>query len=131
MRAVDTNILVRFLTADDAAQYRRARKVMEAGEVFVPKTVLLETEWVLRHAYDLAPADILSAFMALANAAEVELEDADAVARALALFQAGMDFADALHIASKGSATGFVTFDKRLLMSARKAGVKNVVQPDK
>ena len=51
MRAVDTNVLVRFLTRDDQQQAARARKVMEQG-VFIPKTVLLETEWVLRYTYE-------------------------------------------------------------------------------
>ena len=131
MRAVDTNVVVRFLTADDPAQFRRARKVMEAGAVFVPKTVLLETEWVLRRAYDLADADILRAFEALAGAAEVDLEDAGAVQRALSWFREGMDFADALHIASRGTAREFLTFDKRLTAAARKARIKGVVQPAK
>ncbi len=66
MRAVDTNVLVRFFVADDPGQFRRARKVMEAGAVFIPKTVLLETEWVLRHAYGFTAADILRAFGASA-----------------------------------------------------------------
>ena len=51
MRAVDTNILVRFLTADDPKQARTARRVMEAGDVFIGVTVILETEWVLRAGY--------------------------------------------------------------------------------
>lgn len=131
MRAVDTNVLVRFLTADDPAQFRRARKIMEAGAVFVSKTVLLETEWVLRRAYDLATAEIFRAFEALAGAAEIEIENADSVQDALAWFRGGMDFADALHIASKGTATEFLTFDKRLTAAARKAGIKGVVQPER
>lgn len=101
---------------------------MEAGGIFVPKTVLLETEWVLRRAYDLPTLDILGAFEALAVAAEVEIENAEAVRRALAWFRGGMDFADALHIASRGTATEFLTFDKRLTATARKAGIKGVVR---
>ena len=130
MRAVDTNVLVRFLTADDVAQFRRARKVMEGGTVFVPKTVLLETEWVLRRAYALSRADISSTYEALAGAAEIELEDADAVLHALAWFRGGMDFADALHIASRPNTAEFLTFDKQLISVAKKTGIKAVVQPD-
>ena len=125
------NVLVRFLTADDPAQFRRARKIIEAGAVFVPKTVLLETEWVLRHAYDLAITDILQAFEALARTAEIEIENPEAVQRALAWFRGGVDFADALHIASRGTAAEFLTFDKRLTTAARKAGIRGVVQPEK
>src|SRR3972149_4147578 len=94
-RAGGTNVLVRFLTADEPAQFRRARKIMEAGAVFLSKTVLLETEWVLRRAYGLATADILRAFESLALAAEVEIENTDAVQRTLPWFRGGMGFADA------------------------------------
>ena len=129
MRAVDTNVLVRFFVADDPAQFRRARKVMEAGAIFIPKTVLLETEWVLRHAYGFTAADILRAFGALSGTSEVELEDPDTVLSALAWFAEGIDFADALHMASRGSATEFLTFDKQLDSAARRAGIKGVMQP--
>ena len=119
MRAVDTNVLVRFFVADNPAQFRRARRVMEARAIFIPKTVLLETEWVLR----------LHAFGALSGTSEVELEDPDTVLSALAWFAEGIDFADALHMASRGSATEFLTFDKQLDSAARRAGIKGVMQP--
>ena len=48
MRAVDTNVLARYYLHDDAAQARIAQKILSAGDVFVPKTVVLELEWVLR-----------------------------------------------------------------------------------
>ena len=51
MRAIDTNVIVRFLTADDLAQAAVARRAIEAGDIFIPTTVLLETEWVLRSGY--------------------------------------------------------------------------------
>jgi predicted nucleic-acid-binding protein len=43
MLAVDTNVLVRYLLNDDRAQAARARKLIDANEIFVPKTVFLET----------------------------------------------------------------------------------------
>jgi predicted nucleic-acid-binding protein len=129
MRAIDTNVLVRFLTADEPTQFRRARKAIESGRIFLAKTVLLETEWVLRHLYGFAPADIVGAFDVLAAAAEIEIEDAATVYQALAWFQGGMDFADALHIASRGKSAQFLTFDKGLVSAARRAGTKGVVQP--
>ena len=52
MRAVDTNILARFYLRDDAVQGRIAAGVLSAGDVFVPKTVILELEWVLRYVAD-------------------------------------------------------------------------------
>jgi len=48
MIAVDTNIVVRLLTNDDPEQAGRAAAVVKNGPVFIPKTVVLETEWVLR-----------------------------------------------------------------------------------
>ncbi|HEX5629403.1 MAG TPA: hypothetical protein VFX72_07510, partial [Usitatibacteraceae bacterium] len=62
------------------------------------------------------------------GAAEVELEDRVAVLRAVEWFEAGMDFADALHVASKGPSADFVTFDRGLASSSRKAGAKGVVR---
>jgi predicted nucleic acid-binding protein len=49
VRAVDTNILARFYLRDDAVQGRIAARVLAAGDVFIPKTVVLELEWVLRY----------------------------------------------------------------------------------
>lgn len=51
MTALDTNVVVRFLVNDDDQQAQRARALIAAGNVHIPPTVLLETEWVLRSAY--------------------------------------------------------------------------------
>ena len=51
MIAVDTNILVRLLTEDDPKQTTAARSVFAAGPIWIAKTVLLETGWVLRSHY--------------------------------------------------------------------------------
>ena len=53
MRAADTNVLVRLVTRDDKAQCERAIKFFDGHEVYLPKTVLLELEWVLRYSVDL------------------------------------------------------------------------------
>jgi len=55
MIAVDTNVLVRLLTGDDPAQTQRAVELFAQESILIPKTVLLETEWVLRYRYELAP----------------------------------------------------------------------------
>ena len=62
MIAVDTNLLVRILTNDDPIQARRALKILKNDEIFIPKTVLLETEWVLRHAYEIGRSNIIIGF---------------------------------------------------------------------
>ena len=58
MRAVDTNILARFYLRDDTAQGRIAADVLTAGDVFIPKTVVLELEWVLRYVADQPPPHV-------------------------------------------------------------------------
>ena len=67
MRAVDTNVLVRALTQDDPAQAKRALAFMSAHQVFVPVTVVLELEWVLRSRYGFAPAVIAQALGKIAS----------------------------------------------------------------
>jgi predicted nucleic-acid-binding protein len=123
MIAVDTNVLVRLVTNDDPKQSPRAAQLFVREDVLVPKTVLLETEWVLRGAYDLAPTVIRSAFERLLAVPSVTLEDAPAVARALSWYAAGMDFADALHLASSAPCAGFTTFDGQFAKRAKKLGM--------
>lgn len=114
MIAIDTNILVRLLTRDDDAQAKRAAALFEHEEIFIAKTVLLETEWVLRFSYELNRPVILEALKNAVGLPHVTLEDSPAVAEALDLFEVGMDFADALHLASGRTAVQFATFDERL-----------------
>ena len=120
MTSVDTNVVVRLLTNDDPLQSPRAAELFAKEDVLVSKTVVLETEWVLRAAYGLAPAVIHGALERLLGAASVTVEDAATVARALTWYAAGMDFADALHVASSASAESFTTFDKPLAKRAKK-----------
>jgi len=114
MVAVDTNILVRFLVRDDPKQAARAASLIRSDTVWISKTVFLETEWVLRSLYGFSPAALAEALQALAGLQNVVLEDEVAVARALAWYRDGLDFADALHLASVGNAKQFATFDQKL-----------------
>ncbi len=114
MIAVDTNVLVRLLTRDDPIQADRAAALFEREEVFICKTVLLETEWVLRFSYGLENLVIFKALTNVLGLPHVTVEDNPVVVQALSLFQSGMDFADALHLASSKSAVQFATFDERL-----------------
>ncbi|MGE5549416.1 MAG: type II toxin-antitoxin system VapC family toxin [Bacteroidota bacterium] len=120
MIAIDTNILVRFLTNDDPSQAQHAAQLLRSEPVFIPKTVLLETEWVLRHAYGLDRQVINTAFAKLLGLSEVVAEDMPAISRALAWHAAGLDFADALHLAVSGTAGRFVTFDRDLVKRGAK-----------
>jgi predicted nucleic-acid-binding protein len=112
MIAVDTNLLARVLTHDDPDQARRAERILESEKVFIPKTVILETEWVLRFAYGIETNHILTGFKRLLGLPNVRVEDPDAVIQAISWFEHGLDFADALHSASSQKAERFATFDK-------------------
>jgi len=114
MIAIDTSILVRLVTRDDDAQAKRAAALFEREQIYVGKTVLLETEWVLRFSYELSRPVILNALKNSVGLPQVTVEDSPAVAEALDLFETGMDFADALHPASSREAAHFATFDERL-----------------
>ena len=114
MRAVDTNLVVRLFAQDDAEQVSAARRALAADAVFVPKSVIVEFEWVMRGVYGASRAVIASAIQTILATANVEVEDAVAVARAVDWFRQGMDLADAVHLASSGHADWFVTFDRAL-----------------
>src|SRR5829696_8617601 len=111
MRAVDTNLIVRLFAQDDAEQVRTARQSLAADTVFVPKSVIVEFEWVMRGAYGESRGVIASAIETILATANVEVEDAAAVRRAVDWFRQGMDLADAVHLASSGHADWFDTFD--------------------
>ncbi len=118
MRAVDTNVLVRALVRDDPIQAARAEALMQAGEVFVPVTVVLELEWVLRSRYGFAPQQVARAMEMLAGLPRVNLHEADAVRVAARRAAKGWDFAYALHHALSAGCDSFSTFDENLVRRA-------------
>jgi predicted nucleic-acid-binding protein len=83
---------------------------------------VLETEWVLRSVYRFERSRIADGIMRLLGLPGIEFEDRPAVARALRWFEEGLDFADALHLASSGRADAFATFDAALRRKARARG---------
>ena len=128
MRAVDTNVVVRFLTGDDPTQASRAKAVIDAGDVFVGTTVLLETEWVLRSVYGFAREDVARALGALAGLPGVSVESPVLLGEALQRTVSGMDFADALHLGAAERCEAMLTFDRRFIEAARDAAV-SVTEP--
>lgn len=126
MVAVDTNVVVRLVVADNAAQTARAAAVFRSGPAFIAKSVLLETEWVLRYSYKLGAEAIVRSLRAVLGLENVSVEDPLAIAAALRLLEQGLDFADALHIASSAQAKRFVTFDARLVKRAKRVSTLEV-----
>ena len=119
MIAVDTNVVIRLLTNDHAAQAARAIALFRKNAIFVPKSVLLETEWVLRYNYGTPAGSIARALLALMGLPNVTIEDAPTVHQAIGMLGKGIDFAAALHLASSTSAERFATFDAKLAKRAR------------
>jgi predicted nucleic-acid-binding protein len=104
MPALDTNVLVRYIVQDDpsqlaAAKHLISRCVAEGSTLFIPVTVVLEMEWVLRSSFALSKDDVLMTLSSLISAAELTFESERALEVALQLFREGSaDFADRLHV---------------------------------
>jgi len=122
VKAVDTNILVRLLVGDDPAQRSIAVALFSSGDIWISKTVLLETAWVLGSAYAQADSQIRDGFVALLGLANVAVEDSSSVTQALSLVAQGMAFADALHLTSCPPGARFYSFDKAFVRRAKRAG---------
>ena len=125
--AVDTNIVVRFLTHDDDGQYQQAYAVFQSPRVYIPNTVFLETEWVLRYAYEYQPSDIIQAFTMLLGLFNVEAEEPSRIAIVLQWHQASLDFADALHLASSQHCDELYTFDSDFVKRGKDVSVSTCV----
>lgn len=120
MLAVDTNVVVRYVTRDHAEQAARARRLVDGNDILVAITVLLESEWVLRSRYGFDRDETIAALRAFAGLPRVTLEDPVRVAQALDWAARGLDFADALHLAAAAGCAAFVSFDRRLAPAARR-----------
>lgn len=121
MPALDTNILVRYVVRDDEAQLGAARRlirncVSQGQALFVPVTVALELEWVLRSNFEFSKDKAIDVLSNLLSAAELTFESERALEVALHLYRAGSaDFADCVHIALAAQARELPlwTFDRR------------------
>lgn len=124
MIALDTNIVLRLLVRDDPVQTQRAAAIVRDLPVLLTTSVLLESEWVLRSHYRVPRAAIAEGLRRLMDLDQLTLDHPTTAARALDGFEAGLDFADALHLAASHAASEFATFDRAL---AHRAGVLGLV----
>ncbi len=105
MASLDTNILVRFLVRDDERQFASAQKLIRAaiaaGEtLFVPITVALELEWLLRSNFKFSKEEVTHTLSQLLATSELSFESEAAFEVALALYKKGSaDFSDCMHTA--------------------------------
>ncbi len=126
MRAVDTNVLVRLITRDDARQTAAAENFI-AGGAWVSPLALAEAVWVLGSVYELGPTDQARAIEMLLNHRQLVLHDRETVTAALELFRGkpALGFSDCLmlELARKAGHLPFGTFDRHL---ARVEGVQKL-----
>lgn len=117
MRAVDTNVLVRLATRDNAQQTAAAEAFVAAG-AWVSQLVLMEAMWVLVSVYDLGPEKIATAVEMLLNHRDLTIQDADTVEAALEQFRKrpALGFSDCLilEVARKAGHLPLGTFDRDL-----------------
>jgi predicted nucleic-acid-binding protein len=117
VRAVDTNVLVRLVTRDDARQVAAAEDFVAKG-AWVPHLALAETTWVLSSVYDRGPEAIATAVEMLLNHQHLTVQDADTVAAAVSQFRRrpAVGFSDCLmvEVARKAGHGPLGTFDRDL-----------------
>jgi len=121
--AVDTNVLVRFLTEDDEAQAAAAAGIMEAASAILVSTIVLaETTWVLRRAYKHTATEVAAALRSFIDAQGVEVDEA-ATEAGLRFLEQGGDFADGViaHEAKQRRCDCLVTFDRQFAQLSKGA----------
>jgi predicted nucleic-acid-binding protein len=87
-------------------------------EIFIAKSVVLETAWVLNSVYRFPREEIAAALRRVSGLSNVVVEDPEELSQALDFVDRGLDFADALHLAANPEAGRFYTFDKELIRRA-------------
>jgi predicted nucleic-acid-binding protein len=113
MIAVDTNVVVRFLVADDPHQADVARDCVASG-IFVSHGVLMETEWVLRTVYRLRRSRIADSLGDFIELETVHVDDLDDLRWAVGRYRLRGDWPDMLHLIASRAQAEFATFDQLL-----------------
>ena len=124
--AVDTNVLVRLLVSDNAAQSKASQTLFSTEEIFLPNTVLLETEWVLRAVFDRSRQEVCNAFRQICGLPNVALSDARLFAQVVDWHEGGLDFADAFHLALSADCDRLKTFDADFVRNAKRVATRLV-----
>lgn len=121
MIGLDTNILIRYLTQDDAVQSAQATDIIErrltaANPGFLSVVTMTEVVWVLDRAYGFTAREIAAAVERILQIEVLVVENEQEIFAAMvALKQGRGTFADAL-IADLGFRAGCaytLTFDKK------------------
>lgn len=129
MISVDTNVIIRLLTGDNQAQFKKAETIFAENDVMITTTVIMECEWVLGYAYRFGRPEITNAFRSLFGLPNVSLQDPLVIDTAIGWHSKGMDFADAIHLAKSQDMEALITFDKKFIKSASKVATIPVKSP--
>ena len=119
MTALDTNVLVRYLTQDDDPQFQKVLQILNRKRAifYVCDLVLAETDWVLRSLYDWSSQEVADAFARLTTIHNLSFENEARLRSSLKALREGADLADELIIRScrDHGAKTFATFDKAIV----------------
>lgn len=129
--AVDTNVLPRYITSDDAQQFAAAKTEIESGHTLVISVVVLsDIGWVLRSAYRYSRAEISTILRELIDTDNVEIDRMPAES-GLQMLSRGGDFADGVivHEAGRARFDRLVTFDRRFARVADNSRVALLPSP--
>lgn len=128
MKSLDTNVLVRYYAQDEPKQSAAALKLLsDEPALFVSKTVLIEFWWVLVRADKFRfPVDrVIAVLEHLIGLPNITVENELAVSKALFWSRLGLEFPDALHLASSSECAMMLTFDdKRFARRANRLGAQ-------
>lgn len=94
MIGLDTNILVRYITQDDAQQSQRANQIIEqccskASTGYIAQVVLCELVWVLHRAYGYDKQQVISVLDQILVTTEFTVEYEDLARKALEAWRKG------------------------------------------
>ena len=126
MAALDTNIMVRLIMGDDPKQARAAEKLVASEPCTVAASVLMECERVLRAGYKLEAKIIAASMRDFLSLHNIDAADPVLTQQTLQGYEAGLDFADALHAGQRTDGETFATFDKQFVQRAPKAGLLGI-----
>jgi len=116
--AIDTNIIVRIAVEDDPQQTEAAQRLLVSEHCYVAASVVLESVWVLKNVYKQGIPEISRLLQGVLDSQTLTVERADDVQTALNWYVAGLDFADAMHLATADKCRLLATFDRSFVRNA-------------
>ena len=130
MIAVDTNVILRFLTREPEAQFKSAKALFEHGGLFISSPVVFEVFFTLTGTVlAFSDEDALSALEALFSLPGLTVQDLATFEAAISHARQGLPFKDACVLAFSREADELVTFDRQFAKRAAKLGLHPVVNP--